>query len=156
MCMVCHFCTAPACLARQECLNSQANEAITVHMEPFAARSSTFLHCILLQNLIRGRGVFCRSLMKSQLASPSFTPTYACLVAIINTKFPEIGELLLKRMISQVGSLPPYSRLAQGLPSNDTKHHAIMPKLQSHNRSCLAARPLSLLIKLAARDTSVC
>lgn len=55
-----------------------------------------------LQNLIRGRGVFCRSIMKSQLASPTFTPTYAALVAIINTKFPEIGELLLKRVISQV------------------------------------------------------
>ena len=41
--------------------------------------------------------------MKSQLASPTFTPTYAALIAIINTKFPEIGELLLKRVISQVG-----------------------------------------------------
>ena len=57
---------------------------------------------VMLQNLIRGRGVFCRSLMKSQLASPTFTPTYAALIAIINTKFPEIGELLLKRVISQV------------------------------------------------------
>ena len=56
----------------------------------------------VVQNLIRGRGVFCRSMMKSQLASPTFTPTYAALVAIINTKFPEIGELLLKRVISQV------------------------------------------------------
>lgn len=42
--------------------------------------------------------------MKSQLASPTFTPTYAALVAILNTKFPEIGELLLKRVISQVCS----------------------------------------------------
>ena len=42
--------------------------------------------------------------MKSQLASPTFTPTYAALVAIINTKFPEIGELLLKRVISQVSA----------------------------------------------------
>ena len=43
-------------------------------------------------------------MMKSQLASPTFTPTYAALVAIINTKFPEIGELLLKRVISQVNA----------------------------------------------------
>ena len=57
---------------------------------------------MVLLNLIGGRGVFCRSIMKSQLASPTFTPTYAALVAIINTKFPEIGELLLKRVISQV------------------------------------------------------
>ena len=27
-----------------------------------------------LQNLIRGRGLFCRSIMKSQMASPAFTP----------------------------------------------------------------------------------
>ena len=57
---------------------------------------------MLLQNLIRGRGLFCRSLMKSQLASPAFTPVYAALVAVINTKLPEIGELLLHRVVTQV------------------------------------------------------
>lgn len=54
------------------------------------------------ENLIRGRGLFCRSLMKSQIASPSFTPVYAALVAVINTKLPEIGELLLHRVVAQV------------------------------------------------------
>jgi hypothetical protein len=39
--------------------------------------------------------------MKSQAANMEFTPVYACLVAIVNTKFPEIGELLLKRLIDQ-------------------------------------------------------
>ncbi|GAB4823495.1 hypothetical protein N2152v2_010541 [Parachlorella kessleri] len=53
------------------------------------------------ENLIRGRGLFCRSLMKSQLASPAFTPVYAALVAVINTKLPEIGELLLHRVVTQ-------------------------------------------------------
>ncbi|GIL77926.1 hypothetical protein Vretimale_6540 [Volvox reticuliferus] len=56
---------------------------------------------VFRENLIRGRGLFCRSLMKSQAASPSFTPVYAALVAVINTKFPEIGELLLSRLILQ-------------------------------------------------------
>jgi hypothetical protein len=54
------------------------------------------------QNLIRGRGLFCRSLMKSQAASPSFTPVYAALIGVVNTKFPELGELLLQRLILQV------------------------------------------------------
>jgi hypothetical protein len=72
-----------------------------------------------LQNLIRGRGVFCRSLMKSQLASPTFTPTYAALIAIINTKFPEIGELLLKRVISQVGM---YGSLCLRLSAHFQQH----------------------------------
>lgn len=40
--------------------------------------------------------------MKSQMASPAFTPVYAALASVVNTKFPEIGELLLKRIILQV------------------------------------------------------
>ena len=39
----------------------------------------------------------------SQMASPTFTPVYAALVAVVNTKFPELGELLLHRVITQVG-----------------------------------------------------
>ena len=37
--------------------------------------------------------------VKAQTASPTFTHVYAGLAAIINTKFPNIGELLLKRLI---------------------------------------------------------
>ena len=50
---------------------------------------------------MRGRGLLCRSIMKSQMASPSFTNIYAALVAVMNTKFPEIGELLLTRVVLQ-------------------------------------------------------
>eukprot|EP00961_Rhodomonas_salina_P229108 3096623-Rhodomonas_salina.1 len=39
--------------------------------------------------------------MKAQLASPSFSPVYAALVAVINTKLPENGETLLKRVVIQ-------------------------------------------------------
>lgn len=39
--------------------------------------------------------------MQAQMASPSYTPVYAALMAVINTKLPEIGELLLKRLITQ-------------------------------------------------------
>lgn len=39
--------------------------------------------------------------MKAQMASPSFSPIYAALVAVVNTKFPEIGELLLHRVVLQ-------------------------------------------------------
>lgn len=56
---------------------------------------------VFSENLIRGRGLLCRSLMKSQMASPSFTPVYAALIAVINTKFPEIGELLIHRIVTQ-------------------------------------------------------
>jgi len=53
------------------------------------------------ENLIRGRGVFARSVMKSQMASPRFSGIFAALVAVVNTKFPEIGELIIKRCILQ-------------------------------------------------------
>lgn len=51
------------------------------------------------ENLIRGRGLFARAVMKAQLASPGFTHIYAALVAVINTKLPENGELILKRVV---------------------------------------------------------
>ena len=53
------------------------------------------------ENLIRGRGLFARSIMKAQAASLPFTPVFAALVAIINTKLPQVGELVLTRIISQ-------------------------------------------------------
>ena len=53
------------------------------------------------ENLIRGRGLFCRSIMKAQAASLPFTPIYAAMAAIVNTKLPQVGELLLKRLIIQ-------------------------------------------------------
>jgi pre-mRNA-splicing factor CWC22 len=53
------------------------------------------------ENLIRGRGLFCRSVMKAQAASLPFTPIFAALVAIINTKLPQVGELVVTRLLSQ-------------------------------------------------------
>ncbi|KAK0382559.1 MIF4G domain-containing protein [Colletotrichum limetticola] len=51
------------------------------------------------ENLIKGRGLFCRSIMKAQAASLPFTPVFAAMVAIVNTKLPAVGELLVKRLI---------------------------------------------------------
>ena len=56
---------------------------------------------LLAENLIRGRGLFARSIMKAQAASLPFTPVFAALVAIINTKLPQVGELVLTRLVSQ-------------------------------------------------------
>ncbi|CAN8240485.1 unnamed protein product [Cochlearia groenlandica] len=57
---------------------------------------------LFAENLIRGRGLFSRSCMKSQMASPGFTDVFAALVAVINAKFPEVAELLLKRVVLQL------------------------------------------------------
>lgn len=53
------------------------------------------------ENLVRGRGLFCRSIMKAQAASLPFTPIYATMASIVNTKLPQVGELLLSRLIIQ-------------------------------------------------------
>jgi pre-mRNA-splicing factor CWC22 len=57
---------------------------------------------LFAENLVRGRGLFCQSCIKSQMASPGFTDVFAALVAVVNTKFPEIGKLLLVRVVLQL------------------------------------------------------
>ena len=76
------------------------------------------------ENLVRGRGLFCRSIMKAQAASLPFTPIYAAMAAIVNTKLPQVGELLIRRLVLQfrkkassettrpfASPLPPSSRI---------------------------------------------
>lgn len=56
---------------------------------------------LLHENIVRGRGLLARSIIQAQAASPTFTPVYAALTGIINSKFPNIGELVLKRLVLQ-------------------------------------------------------
>ncbi|XP_012522441.2 pre-mRNA-splicing factor CWC22 homolog [Monomorium pharaonis] len=56
---------------------------------------------LLRTNIIRGRGLFALFIVKAQTASPSLTPAYAALTAIINSKFFEIGMLVLKQISVQ-------------------------------------------------------
>ncbi|KAK0909800.1 pre-mRNA-splicing factor cwc22 [Friedmanniomyces endolithicus] len=53
------------------------------------------------ENLVRGRGLFCRSIMKAQAVSLPYTPILAAMAAIVNTKLPQVGELLVNRLIIQ-------------------------------------------------------
>ena len=52
------------------------------------------------ENLIRGRGLLIKSIMKAQSASPTFTHVFAALIAALNTKLPDLGRLLIHRTIS--------------------------------------------------------
>ncbi|KAE9984578.1 pre-mRNA-splicing factor cwc22 [Venturia inaequalis] len=56
---------------------------------------------LFAENLVRGRGLFCRSIMKAQSSSLPFSPIFAAAVAIVNTKLPQIGELLVNRLVVQ-------------------------------------------------------
>jgi pre-mRNA-splicing factor CWC22 len=50
-------------------------------------------------NLIRGRGILIKSILNSAMASPNYAHVYVALLAVINTKLPECGELLVTRSI---------------------------------------------------------
>ncbi|KAK2722072.1 pre-mRNA-splicing factor CWC22 homolog [Artemia franciscana] len=65
------------------------------------ANIASIVRELFKHNIIRGRGLLTRSIMQAQAASESFTHVYAALVAIINTKFPNICELMLKRLLLQ-------------------------------------------------------
>lgn len=41
---------------------------------------------LLHENIVRGRGLLARSIIQAQAASPTFTPIYAALTAVINSK----------------------------------------------------------------------
>ncbi|CAH8503173.1 unnamed protein product [Dicrocoelium dendriticum] len=56
---------------------------------------------LLSENIVRGRGLLVRSLITAQTTSPTFTHVFAALVAVINSKFPQVGELVLKRLINE-------------------------------------------------------
>lgn len=53
------------------------------------------------ENMIRGRGLFAKAVMKAQMASPSFTNVYACLIALVNTKLPNVIKILVNRVINK-------------------------------------------------------
>lgn len=56
---------------------------------------------LLNENILRGKGLLSRAIIKAQMASPNFTHVYAALAAVINTKLPEIINLLIRRVILQ-------------------------------------------------------
>jgi pre-mRNA-splicing factor CWC22 len=66
-----------------------------------AANIKEIVKELICENLVRGRGIFARSIMKAQASSIIYTPVYAAVVAVLNTKFPLLGELLVKRLVSQ-------------------------------------------------------
>jgi pre-mRNA-splicing factor CWC22 len=49
------------------------------------------------ENILRGLGLLTKAILKAQMASPNFTHVYTALIAVINTKLPEIGNLLATR-----------------------------------------------------------
>ena len=97
-------------------------------------------------NLVRGRGLFARAVMKAQLASPGFTPVFAALVSVVNTKLPENGELILKRVI--VAFRRAYKRRDKVVATARAKFIAHMVNQQVRERSvqCLVSLVYEALV----------
>jgi pre-mRNA-splicing factor CWC22 len=74
------------------------------------------------ENLVRGKGLFVRSLMRAQASS---LPIFASLVAVVNTKLPQIGELLLFRLIHQ---------FRRSYKRNDKVRLPLIPLLSPYSR----------------------
>ena len=52
-------------------------------------------------NLLRAPGLLCTALLNASATSPTFTPVYASLLSVLNTKLPALGSLLLSRLVLQ-------------------------------------------------------
>lgn len=52
-------------------------------------------------DLVRGRGLLAKAIMKAQAASTNFTNVFAALIAIINTKLPELVKVIVHRVLLQ-------------------------------------------------------
>lgn len=68
-------------------------------MEIWIENSKTLFDFVNDPGASLSRGLLARSTLQAQAASPFFTHVYAAVLAIINSKFPQIGELILKRLI---------------------------------------------------------
>ncbi|KAL7547393.1 hypothetical protein ACHAWF_010703 [Thalassiosira exigua] len=89
----------PAHVQRQtwEALTKSINGTIN-RLSP--ATIKPLIHALFSEiNLVRGRGLLVRSVLRASQASPKYTPAYAALMAVVNTKLPECGELLLTRCV---------------------------------------------------------
>lgn len=80
--------------ALKKSLNGLVNKVNTANIKHIVPE-------LFRENLIRGRGLFCKSMMRAQSASLSYTPIYAAMAAVVNTKLPSVVELLVHRLVLQ-------------------------------------------------------
>jgi pre-mRNA-splicing factor CWC22 len=102
------------------------------------------------ENLVRGRGLFTRSIIRAQQASPIFTPVYAALLAVINTKLPAIGALVVTRLI--LGFQRAYRRDDKGQCLATTKFLAHLVNQQVAHE-IVALQLLALLLERPTDDS---
>ena len=53
------------------------------------------------ENIIYAKGLLARAVLRAQMTAPNFTHVFAALIAVVNSKLPEIGMLVAHRAIAQ-------------------------------------------------------
>lgn len=115
------------------------------------ANSGNAAECVLALlrlNLVRGMGLLCRSLLRAQVVSQSFSPVYAAIVAALNARLPELGQVLLARILEQ---------LKRGMDESDRGVCVASVKFIAHlyNQSVVdALLPLEIMHVLASAQTN--
>lgn len=105
---------------------------------------------LFTENLVRGRGLFCRSIMKAAASSSAFVSIYAAMAAIINTKLPQVGELLVQRLIVQFKKAFKRNDKAVCLSSTTFIAHLVNQQVV---HEILAAQMLLLLLNKPTDDS---
>nr|CDS35291.1 pre mRNA splicing factor CWC22 [Hymenolepis microstoma] len=105
---------------------------------------------LLMENIVRGRGLLVKSLITSQMTSTAFTHIFAALIAIINTKFPQIGELLLKRLINEFQKAFRRNQKDRCLSTGKFLAHLVNQKVA---HELIVLQLLKLLLKKTTNDS---
>lgn len=97
-----HFCSVAyqrvAWEALKKSLHGMINKVNVGNLEQVAKQ-------IFKENLVRGRGLFAKSVIDAQIQSPVFTHVYAALVAVVNTKVQYIGISFVPAVLVEGGVL---------------------------------------------------
>ena len=102
------------------------------------------------ENLLRGRGLLIKAIMRNQLTSPNYTPTFACLICVLNSKLPFIGNLFVRRYISLFKKAYSDNNKIQCIASTKMIAHLINYRIVD---SLLAFEILLLLIENMSNDS---
>lgn len=102
------------------------------------------------ENLIRGRGILTQYIIRAQNNSPIFTHVYAALVAVVNTKLPRIGELIIRRLV--INFRRSYERNEKSTCVNTAKFIAHLAN-QNVCHELLVLEILTLLLSKPSNDS---
>ena len=102
------------------------------------------------ENLIRGKGLLVKSITKAQMTSPKFTQVYAAVISVINTRLPDIGNLIIQRYLISFKKAYKRNNKIQCVATTKMIAHLIN---QSVNEYVLAFEILQILLSNATNDS---